>query len=62
MGKVRLNCRWLYQLTGKIKHCPIDNGKLLKVFKQKDDLFRNMFLRYSFSALAEGMKGVRVNL
>lgn len=57
MGEVRLNCRWPYQLTGKIKHCPIDNGKLLKVFKQKDDLFRNMFPRSSFSASVEGMKG-----
>lgn len=43
-------------LTGKIEHCPLGNGKLLKFFKQKDSLFRILFQSSSFIALAIRVK------
>lgn len=51
VGEVRSDCRWPSTPTEKIKHFPIDNGKLLKFFKQRNDLFKIMFLRFSLVPL-----------
>lgn len=45
--------------TKKTEHCPIDSGKLLRCFKQKDDLFRIRFQKVSLAPLWK-IKGMRV--
>lgn len=42
-------------LTKKIEHCPVENEKLPKCFKQWDDLFRVGF-RKTAQCLCEGLK------
>ena len=61
MGKVRQDCRWPYLLTGKIEHCPIDSGKLLKCFKKSDALFKIMFQKVGLVPLGR-VKDLRVKL
>lgn len=40
VGELRSDCIWLICSLEKVKHCPIDSGKLIKCFKQRDALFK----------------------